>query len=121
MILGHLAVPQELLLIPLSIPPEAAVEPAHPKLFQSSTLLPDSPSLDVKWIVAGCQIPDQFCSRTHPIPCSGSFLPSRFLDWPGHSLPFAPLRNYPLVFSSSILLAKLEKLTVVAVVAEELR
>ena len=72
LILGHLAVPQELMLIPLSIPPEAAVDPAHPKLFQSSTLPPDCPPLDVKWIAAGCQILDQFCSGTHSIPCSGS-------------------------------------------------
>ena len=70
--LGHPAVPQELLLIPLSIPPEAAVEPAHPKLFQSSTLPPDSPLLDVKWIAAGCQIPDQFFFETHPISSSRS-------------------------------------------------
>ena len=31
MILGHPAVPQELMLVPLSIPPEAAVEPVHSK------------------------------------------------------------------------------------------
>ena len=91
LILGNPAVPQELLLIPLSIPHEASVEPAHPKLFQSSTLPPDSPPLDVKWTAAGCQITDQYSSGTHPIPCSGSFLQSQFLDWPGHSLPFAPL------------------------------
>ena len=30
-IVGHPTVPQELLLVPLSIPPEAAVEPVHPK------------------------------------------------------------------------------------------
>ena len=72
LILGHPAIPQELMLIPLSIPPEVAVEPAHPKLFQSNTLPPDSPSLDVKWIAAGCQIPDQFFFKTHPISCSGS-------------------------------------------------
>ena len=35
--------PQELLMIPLPIPPEAAVEPAQPKLFQSSFLPLDSP------------------------------------------------------------------------------
>ena len=61
MILGHPAVPQELMLIPLSIPPEAAVEPAYPKLFKSSTLPQDSPPLDVKWMAEGCQIPDQIC------------------------------------------------------------
>ena len=38
LIVGHPAVPQEeLLLIQLSIPPKAAVEPALQKLFQSST------------------------------------------------------------------------------------
>ena len=91
LILGHPAVPQELLLIPLSIPHEAAVEPAHPKLFQSSTFLPDSPPLDVKWIAAGCQIPNQFYSGTHTIPCLGSFLLSQFPDWPGHSPLSGPL------------------------------
>ena len=40
---GHPAVPQELLMIPLPIPPEAAVESAQPKLFQSSFLPLDSP------------------------------------------------------------------------------
>ena len=35
--------PQELLLIPLPIPPEAAVAHAQPKLFQSSILPLDSP------------------------------------------------------------------------------
>ena len=38
LIVGHPAIPQEeLLLIQLSIPPEATVEPALQKLFQSST------------------------------------------------------------------------------------
>ena len=32
-IVGPPAFPQELLLVPLSIPHEAAVEPVHPKLF----------------------------------------------------------------------------------------
>ena len=31
MILGHSVVPEELLLVPLPIPLEAAVEPVHPK------------------------------------------------------------------------------------------
>ena len=68
MILGLPTVPLELLLVPLSIPPEAAVDPVNLKLFQSSTLPSDSPPLDVRWITAGCQIPDQFHFRTHPIP-----------------------------------------------------
>ena len=51
MILGHPAIPQEFLLVPLSIPPEAAVEPVHPKLFQSSTFPSDSPPLDVRWMI----------------------------------------------------------------------
>ena len=67
MILGHPTVPQELMLVPLSIPPKAAVEPVHPKLFQSSTIPPDSPPLDVRWIAAGCQLLDQFHFGTHPI------------------------------------------------------
>ena len=69
MIQLHPVVPQELLLVPLSIHPEDVVEPVHPKYFQSSTLPPDSPPLDVRWIATGCQIPDQFRSGTHPIPC----------------------------------------------------
>ena len=80
MILWHLAVPQELLLVPLSIPPEAAIEPVHPKLFQSSTLPLDSPPPDVRWITVGYQIPDQFHSGTHLIPCSGSSPLSQFPD-----------------------------------------
>ena len=48
MILLHPVVSQELLLVPLSIPPKAVVEPVHPKYFQSSTLPPDSPPLDVR-------------------------------------------------------------------------
>ena len=40
---GILPVPQELLMIPLLIPPEVAVEPAQPKLFQSNFLPLDSP------------------------------------------------------------------------------
>ena len=66
--MGHPAVPQEeLLLIPLSIPPKAAVEPAHPKLFQSSTHPLDFLPLDVKWIVAGCQISDPLHFEAHLI------------------------------------------------------
>ena len=101
-------------MIPLSIPPEVAVEPAHPKLFQSSTLPLDSlppnfPPLDeqtdwlaLRWIPAGCPIFDHFHFGTHLIPCSRSSQLSQFLDWPGQSLPFAPLplchfNNPPLV------------------------
>ena len=91
MILGHPVVPQELLLVPLSIPPEASVEQVHLKLFQSSTLPPDSPPLDVRWIVVGCQIPNQFHSGTHPIPYSGSSPLFQFPDLPEHSLPSGPL------------------------------
>ena len=73
--------PQELLMIPLSIPPEVAVEPAQPKLFQSSFLPldfppPNFPPLDqavgqvLRWIPARCPNFDQFHFRTHLIPCS---------------------------------------------------
>ena len=48
--MGHPVVPQKLLLVPLSIPPEvtavAAVELVHPKWCQSSTLPLDSPPLN---------------------------------------------------------------------------
>ena len=91
MILGHPAVPQDLLLVPLSIPPEAVVEPVHLKLFQSSTFPSDSPPLNVRWIAAGCKIPDQFHSGTHPIPYSGSSPLSQFPNYPEHSLPSGPL------------------------------
>ena len=43
LIVGHPAVPQEELLVPLSIPPEAAVKLVHPNYCQSDTLPPDSP------------------------------------------------------------------------------
>ena len=95
--MGYPAVPQELLLIPFSIPPEAAVEPAQPKLFQSSILPPDSPLLNqavgqaLRWIPARCQNFDQFYFGTHLIHCSRSSQLSQFLDWPGQSLPFTPL------------------------------
>ena len=95
--------PQELLMIPLPIPPEAAVEPAQPKLFQSSFLPldfppPNFPLLDeqtdwlaLRWVPAGCPIFDHFNFGTHLIPCPWSSQLSQFLDWPGQSLPFAPL------------------------------
>ena len=75
-------------MIPFSIPPEAAVYPAQPKLFQSSTHPLDSLPLhdqaagqDLRWIPAGCPIFDQFHFGTHPIPCSRSSQLSHFLDW----------------------------------------
>ena len=74
LILRHPTVPQELLLIPLSIPPEDAVEPTHLKLFQSSTLSPDSPPLDeqaaeqaLKWSNAGYQFSYPFHFEAHLI------------------------------------------------------
>ena len=74
LILGFPAVPQELLLIPLSIPPEAAVEPPHPKLFQSSTLPPDPPPLDehvtgqaLRWSNVGNQFSHLFHFEAHLI------------------------------------------------------
>ena len=45
-ILGHPVVLEKLLLVPLSILPEAAVEPVHPKWCQSGTLPLDSLPLD---------------------------------------------------------------------------
>ena len=38
-----------------------------------------------------CQISDQFRSRTHPIPSSGSSPLCQFSNWPGRSLPSASL------------------------------
>ena len=89
-------------MIPLPIPPEASVESAQPKLFQSSFLPLDSPPpnfppLDqavgqaLRWIPARCPNFDQFYFGTHLIHCSRSSQLSRFPDWPGQSLPFAPL------------------------------
>ena len=66
-------------MIPLPIPPEAAVEPAQPKLFQSSFLPLDSPPpnfppLDeqaarqaLRWIPAGCPIYAQSHLSAHLI------------------------------------------------------
>ena len=100
MIIGHPSVPQKFLLVPLSSPPEAAaIESAHPKCCQSGTLPLDFLLLDehvadwqaLKLSTAGCQISDQFRSRTHPIPCLGNSPLCQFFDWPGCSLPSAPL------------------------------
>ena len=59
-------------MIPLSIPPEVAVEPAQPKLFQSSTLPPDFLPLHdqtagqaLRWIPARCPIFYQAYFGTH--------------------------------------------------------
>ena len=64
-------------MIPLPIPHEVAVEPAQPKLFQSSTLPldflpPNFPPLDeqtagqaLRWIPARCPIFDQVYFGTH--------------------------------------------------------
>ena len=66
-------------MIPLSIPPEAAVEPAQPKLFQSSTLPPDSPLIDqavgqaLKWSTAGCPISAPFHFEVHQFSCLHCF------------------------------------------------
>ena len=99
-ILGHPAVPQKLLLAPLSIPPEAAAdEPIHPKWCQSGTLPLDSPPLGehvtdwraLKLSTVGCQISNQFRSGTHIISCSKSSPLCQFSDWLGHSLLSAPL------------------------------
>ena len=73
--MGHPAVLQEeLLLIPLSIPSEAAVEPAHPKLCQSNTHPLDFLPLDdqafgqaLKLNIVGCQIANPLHFETHLI------------------------------------------------------
>ena len=71
--MGHPTVPQEeLLLIQLSIPPEAAVEPTLQKLFQSSTHPLDFLPLDDQAIgqalnlnIVGCQLADPLHFETH--------------------------------------------------------
>ena len=77
-------------MIPLPIPPEAAVEPAQPKLFQSSflpldSLPPNFSPLDeqtegqaLRWIPIGCPIFDQFHFGVHQSSCLGSFSLSQF-------------------------------------------
>ena len=87
LILGHPTVPQDLLLIPLSIPPEATVEPAHPKLFQSSTHPPDSLPLDdqavgqaLKLNIAGCQIVNPLHFETHLVFVPGGSPQYGFFD-----------------------------------------
>ena len=75
LIVGHPAVPQEeLLLIPLSIPPEATVEPAHPKLFQLSThpldflpLYDQAIEQALKLNIVGCQLAVPLHFETHLI------------------------------------------------------
>ena len=59
-------------MIPFPIPPEAAVELAHPKLVQSNTLPPDFLPLHdqtagqaLRWIPARCPFFDQFYFGTH--------------------------------------------------------
>ena len=65
-------------MIPLSIPPEAAVELAHLKLFQS-THPPNSPLLDqaigqaLKWSTAGCPISAPFHLEVHQFSCLHCF------------------------------------------------
>ena len=61
-------------MVPLSIPHEVAVEPAHPKLFQPSTHPLDSLPLfdqaagqDLILNTVGCQIADPFHFETHLI------------------------------------------------------
>ena len=90
--MGHPAVPQEmLLLIPLSIPPEAAVEPAHPKLFQSSTHPLDFlPLYDqavwqaLKLNIVGYQIADPIPFETHLMFIPGGSPQYKFFDSIGH-------------------------------------
>ena len=86
--MGHPAVPQEeLLLIPLSIPPEATVEPAHPKLFQSSTHPLDFLPLDdqdvgqaLKLNIVGYQIANPLHFETHLIFVPGGSPQYGFFD-----------------------------------------
>ena len=67
LIVGHPTVPQEeLLLIPHSIPPVAAVEPANPKLFKSSTH-PQAVGKALKLNIVGCQLADPLHFETHLI------------------------------------------------------
>ena len=70
-IVGHPAFPQ---LVPLSIPPEAAVELAHPKLFQSSThpldflpLYDQAVGQALKLNIVGCQIANPLHFETNLI------------------------------------------------------
>ena len=92
LIVGHPAVPQEeLLLIQLSIPPEAAVEPAHPKLFQSSTHPLDFLSLDdqavgqaLKLNIVGCKLANPLHFETHLIFVPGGSPQYGFFGSIGH-------------------------------------
>ena len=88
-ILGHPTVPQKLMLVSLSIPPEvAAIELVHPKWCQSSTLPLDFPPLDkhvadwqaLKLSTTGCQISDQFHFEVHQLSCPHCFPQCQFSD-----------------------------------------
>ena len=89
LILGHPAVPQKLLLVPLSIPlGAAAVKLVHPKWCQSGTLPLDSLPLDehaadwqaLKWSAIGCQTYDQFHFEVHQLSCLHCFPQCQFSD-----------------------------------------
>ena len=90
--MGHPAVPQkELLLIPLSIPPEAAVEPAQSKLFQSSThpldflpLYDQAIGQALKLNIVGYQIADPIHFETHLMFVSEGSPQYKFFDSIGH-------------------------------------
>ena len=100
--MGLPAVPQELLLIPLSIPPEATVEPAHPKLFESSTLPPDPPPLNehvagqaLRWSNVGDQFSYPFHFEAHLIFVPGGSPQPGFCDSIGHSISFVLPQHHP--------------------------
>ena len=92
LIVGHPAVPQEeLLLIQLSIPLEAAVEPAHPKLLQSSTypldflpLYDQAVGRALKLNIVGCQLADPLHFETHLMFVPGGPPQYKFFDSIGH-------------------------------------
>ena len=87
MILGHPAVPQKLLLVPLSIPHEpVAIEPGHPKWCQSGTRPLDFTPFDkhvadwqaLKLSTASCHISDQFHFEVHKFSCPHCFPQCQF-------------------------------------------
>ena len=92
LIVGYPAVPQEeLLLIPLSIPPEAAVEPAQSKLFQSIThpldfltLYDQAVGQALKLNIVGYQIADPIHFETHLMFVPGGSPHYKFFDSIGH-------------------------------------